>query len=459
MSKLLSVRTSRLMLAATVACTTLAAGTIALAPTSAGAAAPPPGKTTAHLFAINDFHGNIDPPSGSGGLVNGAPAGGVEYLATTLNNLREAADTPSLTVAAGDLIGGTPLVSAAFHDEPTIEEMNTLGLDVTSVGNHEFDEGVTELLRLNNGGCHPTDGCQDGDGFARSGLPVPRRQRGLQVERPADPAALLDPERRRQARRLHRHDPGGHAVDREPGRHPTVNFLDEAKTANKYAGMLAKARRQVRRAAHPRGRHPGTAADPERHQRVRQLHRRDQPDRGQPATRCSSVVVSGHTHRPYVCGLPNKSGDNSLVTSAGSFGTIVTDITVSSTGDGRMLSATAHNVIVENGIRNPDGTWPDDARRQLRAQPGTGRPDAKVIADKYRTAVAPIANRVVGQITADITARRRPAGESPLGDVIADGSLRYTHTGRRPDRADEPGRHQGRPERSRNSPAARRPAR
>jgi 5'-nucleotidase len=69
-------------------------------------------------------------------------------------------------VSAGDLIGASPLLSALFHDEPTIEAMNLLGLDFNAVGNHEFDEGAAELLRMQNGGCHPTDGCLDGDGFA-----------------------------------------------------------------------------------------------------------------------------------------------------------------------------------------------------------------------------------------------------------------------------------------------------
>ena len=88
------------------------------------------------------------------------------------------------------MVGATPLVSAAFHDEPTIEALNLLQLDVTSVGNHEFDEGVDELLRMQNGGCHPTDGCQDGDPASRRGLPVPRRQHGLQEHRRADPAGV-----------------------------------------------------------------------------------------------------------------------------------------------------------------------------------------------------------------------------------------------------------------------------
>ncbi len=66
-------------------------------------------------------------------------------------------------ISAGDLIGASPLLSALFHDEPTIESMNKLGLDINAVGNHEFDEGAAELLRMQDGGCHPTDGCQDGN--------------------------------------------------------------------------------------------------------------------------------------------------------------------------------------------------------------------------------------------------------------------------------------------------------
>src|SRR4051794_40403035 len=124
------------------------------------------------FLSYNDFHGAIDPPSGSGAVVNAGgtstPAGGVEYLATYLKKLRAEAKADgraTITTGAGDLIGASPLVSAAFHDEPTIELMNQIGLQVSSVGNHEFDEGVTELMRMQNGGCHPTDGCQDGDGF------------------------------------------------------------------------------------------------------------------------------------------------------------------------------------------------------------------------------------------------------------------------------------------------------
>jgi len=141
------------------------------------------------------------------------------------------------------------------------------------------------------------------------------------------------------------------------------------------------------------------------------------------------VVVSGHTHRFYTCALPNASGQNVVVTSAGAFGVLVTDISMTlDKKTGAFTSVSAHNVIVENGVRNPDGSWQRDANDNFVRNPDTVDPTAKAIADKYRTKVAPIANRVVGSITADITNTNNTAGESALGDVIADAQLAYTRT-------------------------------
>ncbi len=108
------------------------------------------------LLAFNDYHGHLQ--SSTPGQVDGESAGGSEYLSTALSELR-AGHENTLTVAAGDLIGGSPAFSGLFHDEPSVESLNAMGLDVSSVGNHEFDEGVTELLRMQQGGCHPVDGC------------------------------------------------------------------------------------------------------------------------------------------------------------------------------------------------------------------------------------------------------------------------------------------------------------
>ncbi len=126
----------------------------------------PPKEVSVQLLALNDFHGNLLPPTGSGGRVGTVDAGGAEYLATHVKALEATNPENTFVVSAGDLIGASPLLSSLFHDEPTIEAMNEIGLDYNAVGNHEFDEGVTELKRMQMGGCHPVDGCQDGDDFA-----------------------------------------------------------------------------------------------------------------------------------------------------------------------------------------------------------------------------------------------------------------------------------------------------
>jgi hypothetical protein len=126
-----------------------------------------PDDVPVQLLGINDFHGNLEPPTGSGGRIQEVPfgpqidAGGAVFLANQLRTLREQ-NPNTLTVSAGDLIGASPLLSALFHDEPTIEAMNEMGLDLNAVGNHEFDEGVMELLRMQNGGCGPDNSCPGG---------------------------------------------------------------------------------------------------------------------------------------------------------------------------------------------------------------------------------------------------------------------------------------------------------
>jgi 5'-nucleotidase len=144
---------------------------------ASAAAAPKPKDTFVQLLAINDFHGHIEPNTPgaiqidqtrnptTGAVVNvTVPAGGVEYLSTWIKELRLTSPN-TITVGSGDLIGASPLTSGLFHDEPTIEALNVVGIDVSGIGNHEFDEGLDEVYRMLNGGCHPVDGCQDGDPF------------------------------------------------------------------------------------------------------------------------------------------------------------------------------------------------------------------------------------------------------------------------------------------------------
>ena len=404
----------------------------AYAPASVTYAKPHGGTVKGQFLSYNDFHGAIDPPSGSGAVVNASgtstPAGGVEYLATYLKKLRaegKAEGRSTLTVGAGDLVGATPLVSAAFHDEPTIELMNQIGLQVSSVGNHEFDEGVTELLRLQNGGCHPVDGCQDGDGYRgakfhylaantinnKTGLPilppidiknvggVPVGFVGLTLEGTAgivNPAGISD-----------------------------VHFADEIETANKWGNVLklfgVKAQVLLVHEGGTQGTAtptPGVSDCTGFTGPIVDIVKGLNPEFG--------LVVSGHTHKFYSCTLPN-SKSTSVVTSAGTNGQLITDTDYTlDRRTGRFAAIAAKNVIVENGVSDGNGGWLKDAAGVYLRNPDTVDKAAKKIADKYRTAVAPIANKVVGTIAADITRTATAAGESPLGDVIADGLLART---------------------------------
>jgi len=135
---------------------------LALPPTRAQSTAP----VDLRILAINDFHGHLRPPPGirTSDPADKAkkvfvPAGGVEHMASLVKQLRDGHKN-TVFVAAGDLIGASPLLSAMFHDEPTIESISMMGLEIAAVGNHELDEGKDELLRMQNGGCHPIDKCQ-----------------------------------------------------------------------------------------------------------------------------------------------------------------------------------------------------------------------------------------------------------------------------------------------------------
>jgi 5'-nucleotidase len=405
-----------------------------LRPASVSYGVPAGATVQGQFLSYNDFHGAIDPPAGTGAVVNAGgtstPAGGVEYLATWLKKLRAEAASEgrqTTTVGAGDLIGASPLVSAAFHDEPTIELMNEIGLQVSSVGNHEFDEGVDELIRMQNGGCHPVDGCQDGDGFGGADFTylaanTINNKTGLPILPPVDIKFIKGVPVGFVGLTLE-----GTASIVNPAGIKNVHFTDEIETANKWGNLLKLF---------------GVKAQ------VLLVHEGGQQAFGVPTpgvSDCSAfsgpivsivaglnpefgLVASGHTHRFYSCVLPNSAG-TSVVTSAGSNGQLITDIDYSlDRRSGKFASITARNVIVENGVPDGNGGWLKDEKGVFLKNPDTVDANAKKVADKYRIAVAPIANKVVGRITEDITRTPTPAGETPLGDVIADAQLAYTRS-------------------------------
>ena len=380
--------------------TVLVAFALAL-PTAASAA--PPGTTAVQLLAINDFHGNLQPPSGSSGRVGATLAGGVEYLATTVKTLKATNPNGTIEVAAGDLIGASPLLSAAFHDEPTIEAMNALGLDISAVGNHEFDEGVDELLRIQNGGCHPVDGCQDGDpydgaAFQYLAANVVRKSNG----KPIFPAYKVRSVGGAKVGFIGLTLEGTPSIV-TPSGVASVNFLDEADTINAAtAALKAKDVHTIVVLIHEGGAQSTALSETSINTcdgmsgAIVPIVANLDPE--------VDVVISGHTHNAYTCALPNSVGTNIAVTSASSFGRLVTDIdmTINRASD-QPTAITVNNRIVTRDVALD--------------------PAETAIVTKYNTAIAPIANRVVGSITSDITRASTGAGESALGDVIADAQL------------------------------------
>ncbi len=387
----------------------LLAGLLMTLAPAAFAAGPKKDKDTkVQLLAINDFHGNLQPPAGSSGRISTGPtttvdAGGVEYLATWIKRLREQ-NSNTITVGAGDLIGASPLISGLFHDEPTIEAMNSLGLDVSGVGNHEFDEGVNELLRMQNGGCHPVDGCQDGDAFGGALF----RYLAANVFFTGTDNTILPPAK--------------------------VVKIDNAKVA--FLGLTLEGTPQI---VTPAG-VAGLEFRPEV-QTINNLVHRLRAEQGVRAfvvlihqggqqtapfasgfmdvNRCDNftgdikpivealdpqvdLVVSAHTHQPYICKF-----DGIPTTSASSFGRLITDIDLVIDHQSKDVKAVdARNVIVTRDV-------PKDTAQTT-------------IVDKYNALSAPLANRVVGSQTANITRDVNFAQETALGDVIADAQLAST---------------------------------
>lgn len=359
------------------------------------------GSVTVQLLAINDFHGNLEPPSGGDGRVNQTPAGGAEYLATHLARAR-AENRHSILVAAGDIIGASPLVSSMYHDEATIAAMNAMNLSVSAIGNHELDEGPAELLRMKRGGCHPVEGCSPVGKF-----------RGAKFEYLSANVVHADTQKPLFAPVAVKKVGGvkiGFIGETLKGTPQIVSarstsgltFLDEATTANAYADQLQR-----------QGVHAIVLL---LHEGGRQAPERDLDPNGcehfsggieAVVTRLSpaiSVVISGHNHLVYSCRL-----DGHLVTNAGAYGRGFTRIALEiDRASGRILQASPRNETVTRDV-------PRD-------------PEISRIIAKYKTLADAQAKRVVGRITADIVRRPNAAGESALGDLIADSQLEATRS-------------------------------
>jgi 5'-nucleotidase len=369
---------------------------------AAGAASknPPPiikdgSKVEVQLLALNDFHGNLLPPLGSSGRVGTVDAGGAAYLATHVRTLSES-NRNTFVVSAGDLIGASPLLSALFHDEPTIEAMNLIGLDLNAVGNHEFDEGTTELLRMQEGGCHPTDGCLDGDGFGGADFKfLAANVVNSTTKEPLFPPYTIEHFSGAKIAFIGMTLEGTPNIV-SPSGVAGFDFLDEADTANALIKKIRKTTDAIVVLIHEGG--SPTALD------INGCAGVSGPivDIAERLDDEVDLVVSGHTHQPYNCVIDGKP-----VTSAFSFGRLITDIDVQvDKRKQEVTSITINNRIVTRDVAQA--------------------PDINELIAKYQAFAAPIANRTIGHITADILRANDDSLEQSMGNVIADAQLDAT---------------------------------
>lgn len=390
----------KLKLAAILAAISLAACTTTSPPTVSGKSAEPLSLT---VLAINDFHGNLLPPA-SGIKIKDAKdatkeiavkAGGSEFLSTAVKQL-SGKNPNTIFVAAGDLIGGSPLLSAEFHDEPSVESLDLMNLEVAAVGNHEFDHGKDELLRMQHGGCHPREGCKGphpylGARFKYLAASTVDTKTGKTIFPPYFVKAFEGVQVGFIGLTL-KNTPAIVAATGVAG----LQFNDEAETVNALVPELKRKGVNaivvlIHEGGFPTGDYnecPGISGPI--------------VDIVKKLDKAVSVVVSGHTHKAYNCQI-----DGRLVTSGDKYGTIVTDIELKiDRGTGVVMAASANNVIVRN-----DAFAKDPVQTQL--------------IDAY-TASSKVGNRPVARITESLTRDESPAGETTLGDLVADAHLAAT---------------------------------
>ena len=401
-------------------CTATSVAPPAAAP--AAVAPAPAAPLEVQILAINDFHGHLEPPrlsidTGTPEAPVRVPAGGVAHLATAAKMLR--ADHPhSVTLSAGDMVGGSPFVSALFLDEPTIEAMEEVGVEYNAVGNHEFDKGWGELVRMQRGGCEKYTTRQpcklepfDGADFRFLAANVITPQGGTLF-----PGTAIKDFGPVQIGII-----GMTTTETRTLVTPTgiagLTFADEAATANAAVPALKAAGADaivllIHQGASTKGRF-GDKSCPELSGDILPVIQRLDP--------AIDIVVSGHTHQSYVCELPRAGGGRPvLLTSAGRYGTLISDIRLTFTPDGQLLSHRADNVIVQ-GEGFTSGTT------SVAVVPGVPvyapDPATQALLGRYFAAAEPEAARVVGKLAAQVTKQETADREHTAGLLVADAQL------------------------------------
>lgn len=410
---------------------TAAIGLVACSGSSTSNLKPP---VTVSIIGMNDLHGNLQAPTGSSGNVTVAdpanPAGtkvsvgGVAYMATLIANLKAQNPNGTAVVGAGDLVGATPLNSALFHDEPTIDALNLIGLDISSVGNHEFDKGPAELRRLQNGGCFPrssdnsrgvvgvdtcmTDGKFAGAKFQYLAANVTDTATGKTLF-PSYAIRTLNGEKIAFIGMTLKDTP---AVV-TPAGVAGLKFAEEVATVNSLVPeILAQNVSAIVVLVHQGGFTTATTINdkscPGLNGDIVSITDRLDP--------LIDVVISGHTHTEYVCTRP----DGKLLTQAGFYGRLVSKIDL-------QINPNTHRVISKsaNNIANVNDIAIKDAGGKVIPLPAGVTASAKnaamdALVTRYAGLTAPITSQVIGNMPAAVDKTVNSAGESKMGDIVAD---------------------------------------
>lgn len=380
-----------------------ALSTVALSACTSIPAETQPAFAEVQILAINDFHGNLETPQRAeryldDGTERSARLGGVAQLGAVLESLRGA---HSVTVAAGDLIGASPLISALFLDEPTIAALSAIGLDIASVGNHEFDRGIAELQRMQIGGCEQNTRRQPcavepfaGAGFTYLSANVVDTE--AQTLFPALAIRQIDGAAVAFVGMTLEGTPNLVAEQATEG----YSFLDEAMTANMLVPYLREQGVDIAVLLI----HEGANVRPS-------FNTGDCPDVSGPAVEIAgaldpayALVVSGHTHQAYICVIAREGDAPIMLTSGGRYGAFVTDITmrIDTVNDG-VVAIAARNVPV--------------------VQEAGSHPEADAIVRRYAEAVGPVANRAVGRIAPAAAHDTADCLDQPAQGFTADAHL------------------------------------
>ena len=410
---------------------------------------------TVKIIGFNDFHGNLQTPGtfGQNTIVPAAqrPAvGGVDYIAAYVARLKSQ-NPNNVVVGAGDFIGASPLISALFFDEPAVETMNHVGVEFTSVGNHEFDKGSTELRRLQNGGCKITNGQPDPNSCKGLGSRTPGTFDGASfkwlsanVIEKSTGRTLLAPYGIKSFNGVKVAFIGmtlkGTSGIVTPTGVAGLDFLDEADTVNALVPRLrAQGIESIVVLVHQGGfqssPNVGDINGCDGNLKNADGSDSDIANIVKRLDNAVDLVISGHTHAAYNCsantvdvarvnnaavstprptGLPNKVGRLVPVTSASAFGRIVTDVDLTIDPKTRDVIAVAPtNRLVDRTDAGINQAIAND-------------PTVRNIVNGYNSLVSPLANAVIGTITAPLPSTANGAGEMPAGSLIADAQLMAT---------------------------------